>query len=76
MDEVMSAISSYLLTPSAWSFGADKSPGGEARKCVVEGRPHEGIGKKAPSPMIFFFPLFLFLKLRHIDIWASTVAQQ
>ena len=60
VDEVMSAISSYLLTPSAWSFGADKSPGGEARKCMVEGRPHEGIGKKAPSPMIFLPSLSFF----------------
>ena len=60
VDEVMSAISSYLLTPSAWSFGADNSPGGEAKKCVVEGRPHEGIGKKAPSPMIFSSLSFFF----------------
>ena len=73
---MMSAISSYLLTPSAWSFGADDSPGGEARKCVVEGRFHEGTLQKGPLPCDFFLPLFLFFKLRYIDIWTSLVAQQ
>ena len=58
--EVMSAISSYLLTPSAWSFGADNSVGGEARKCEVEGRSHEGTLQKGPLPYDFFLPLCLF----------------
>ena len=67
VDEVMSAISSYLL---------DNSPGGEGRKCVVEGKSHEGTLQKDPLPYDFFLPLFLFFKLRYIDIWASLVAQQ
>ena len=58
--EVMSAISSYLLTPSAWSFGGDNSLGGEARKWVVEGRSHEGTLQKGPLPYDFFPPSLSF----------------
>ena len=83
VNEVMSAMSSCLLTPSAsvpksiltpsaLSFGTDDSSGGEARKGMVIGRSHEGTLQKGPLPYCFFLlslPLFLFEVYWHITLY-------